>query len=88
MPSHKPVSVYAKQVEPMEALVDPDEIFSIGELTIFQLVLILGKCIEADWASTLQCIVVARDDLPELLVDVVHEPIHLLHFIITNVCQC
>ena len=54
---HKPVAMHANQMESVEALVDSDQVNSIGETLLLGLAF-LAELFQAHSASTLHCVVV------------------------------
>lgn len=67
---HKPIPMHANQVESVEALVDSDQVNSVGE-TLLLLLTILTELLKANSTSALDSIVVRGEDLPHFLVQVI-----------------
>ena len=75
---HKPVSIDAEQMEAMEAVVNSGQVVAVSELLKRQLRVIFAKLFEADRASSHAGVILLRQNLSELFVDVVDHLLFLL----------
>jgi len=76
-PRHEPVAVDAENVEPMEAIVDSNQVKSIGECLGLQVSLRLAERLKADRAASAERIVVRTDTFSHILVHQVEQPVDL-----------
>ena len=68
---HKPISMDANEVESVEALVDSHQIKSVRETLLSCRLLVVAEVFEANCASALDGVVVACQNLPHFLVQIV-----------------
>ncbi len=73
MSFHEPISVQTDQVEPVEALVDPGQVFPIGKWFDLSELLIIAKVFQTDVATSSHCVIVGTRDFSKLLVQIVKD---------------
>ena len=79
---HEPIAVDANQVEPVKALLDPDQVLPTCEALLL-LILVVREFLKTNGAAAKEGIIVLGQDFSERLVNVVQHPGFKLGIFIT-----
>ena len=78
---HEPLPIDANEVESVETVVDPRQIFPVSKCFLLQHLLILTEVLQTNIATSNQGVILLRQNFSELFVNVVDHLFFLLSFI-------
>ena len=78
---HEPLPIDANEVESVETVVDPRQIFPVSKFFLLQHLLILTEVLQTNIATSNQGVILLRQNFSELFVNVVDHLFFLLSLI-------
>jgi hypothetical protein len=78
---HEPLPIDANEVESVETVVDPRQIFPVSKRLLLQHLLILTEVLQTNIATSNQGVILLRQNFSELFVNVVDHLFFLLSLI-------
>ena len=75
---HKPLPINAYDVEPVETVINPRQVRPVCKSFLLQHLLVFTELLQTNRATTMQRVILLRQNLPELFVNVVD---HLFLFL-------